>query len=130
MIIDSSVIVAIVKDEPEAPTFEQIMQDTDQALRISAANWFEASIVADGMRIAELSLRFDRMVERANLEIVAVTPEQALIARNAYRAYGKGSGHKAQLNYGDCFAYALAAQTGEPLLFKGNDFSETDIAAA
>ena len=130
MIIDSSVIVAIVKDEPEAPTFEQIMQDTDQALRISAANWFEASIVADGMRIAELSLRFDRIVERANLEIVAVTPEHMLIARDAYRAYGKGSGHKAQLNFGDCFAYALAAQTGEPLLFKGNDFSETDIAAA
>ena len=130
MIIDSSVIVAIVKDEPEAPTFEQIMQDTDQALRISAANWFEASIVADGMRIAELSLRFDRIVERANLEIVAVTPEHMRIARDAYRAYGKGSGHKAQLNFGDCFAYALAAQTGEPLLFKGNDFSETDIAAA
>ena len=130
MIIDSSVIVAIVKDEPEAPTFEQIMQDTDQALRISAANWFEASIVADGMRVAELSLRFDRIVERANLEIVAVTPEHMLIARDAYRAYGKGSGHKAQLNFGDCFAYALAAQTGEPLLFKGNDFSETDIAAA
>ena len=130
MIIDSSVIVAIVKDEPEAPTFEQIMQDTDQALRISAANWFEASIVADGMRIAELSLRFDRIVERANLEIVAVTPEHMLIARDAHRAYGKGSGHKAQLNFGDCFAYALAAQTGEPLLFKGNDFSETDIAAA
>ena len=130
MIIDSSVIVAIVKDEPEAPTFEQIMQDTDQALRISAANWFEASIVADGMRVAELSLRFDRIVERANLEIVAVTPEHMLIARDAYRAYGKGSGHKAQLNFGDCFAYALAAQTGEPLLFKGNDVSETDIAAA
>ena len=130
MIIDSSVIVAIVKDEPEAPTFEQIMQDTDQALRISAANWFEASIFVDGMRIAELSLRFDRIVERANLEIVSVTPEHMLIARDAYRAYGKGSGHKAQLNFGDCFAYALAAQTGEPLLFKGNDFSETDIAAA
>ena len=130
MIIDSSVIVAIVKDEPEAPAFEQIMQNTDQALRISAANWLEAAVVADAMRIAELSLRFDRIVERANLEIVAVTPEHAHIARDAYRAYGKGSGHKAQLNYGDCFAYALAVQTGEPLLFKGDDFSETDVTLA
>ena len=130
MIIDSSVLVAIVKDEPEAPAFEQIMQDTDQALRISAANWLEAAIVADGMRITELSLRFDRIVERTNLEIMAVTPEHTMIARDAYRAYGKGSGHKAQLNYGDCFAYALAVQTGEPLLFKGNDFAQTDVTAA
>lgn len=130
MILDSSVVVAIVKNEPEAPALEKAMQNSDSALRISAANYFEAAIVADGMRNAELSLRFDRIIERANLEIVAVTPEHALIARDAYRAYGKGSGHKAQLNFGDCFAYALAAQTGEPLLFKGNDFSETDIAAA
>lgn len=130
MIIDSSVIVALLKNEPEAPSFEQQMQDTEETLRISAANWFEASIVADSMRYPELSLRFDRILERANLEIVAVTPEHANIARDAYRAYGKGSGHKAQLNFGDCFAYALAAQTGEPLLFKGNDFSETDITTA
>jgi ribonuclease VapC len=130
VIIDSSILVAIVKDEPEAPVFEQIMQNSDQALRMSAANWFEAAIVADGMRIAELSLRFDRIVERASLEIVAVTPEHATIARDAYRAFGKGSGHKAQLNYGDCFAYALAVQTGEPLLFKGNDFNHTDVAVA
>ncbi len=130
MIIDSSVIVAIVKNEPEAPALERIMQDTDQALRISAANWLEAAIVADGMRIAELSLRFDRIVARTNLEIVAATPEHAIIARQAYRAYGKGSGHKAQLNFGDCFAYALAAHSGEPLLFKGSDFRHTDIAAA
>ena len=130
MIIDSSVIIAIVKNEPEAPALEQAMQDATGALVMSAANWLEASIVADGMLSPELSLRFDRLIERAGIEIVAFTPDQALIARNAYRAYGKGSGHKAQLNYGDCFAYALATQTGEPLLFKGDDFSQTDIAAA
>lgn len=130
MIVDSSVIVAILKNEDEAPHLETKMQDTEQPLRISAANWLEASIVADGMHCAELSLRFDRIIERAGLEIVTVTAEQASIARDAYRAYGKGSGHNAQLNFGDCFAYALAATTGEPLLFKGNDFSETDIQVA
>ena len=72
----------------------------------------------------------DNVAERLGLQIISVTFEHAEIARKAYRAFGRGSEHKAKLNYGDCFAYALAVQTGEPLLFKGNDFSETDVASA
>jgi ribonuclease VapC len=130
MIIDTSVIVAIAKNEPEALIFADKLEDSESPLRISAASWLEAAIVLDSLNEPEASLRFDRLIDRIGIEISAVTAEQVVIARQAYRAYGKGSGHKAQLNFGDCFAYALAAHSGEPLLFKGNDFSHTDFAPA
>jgi ribonuclease VapC len=130
MIIDTSVIVAIAKNEPEALIFADKLEGSESPLRISAANWLEAAIVLDSLNEPEASLRFDRLIDRAGIDISAVTAEQVVIARQAYRAYGKGSGHKAQLNFGDCFAYALAAHSGEPLLFKGNDFSHTDVAPA
>ena len=93
----------------------------------SAANFLETAIVIDGSRDAIASRRLDEVVAKANLTIEAVTSEQAHVARAAYRDFGKGSGHPAQLNFGDCFAYALAKATGEPLLFKGDDFGFTDI---
>lgn len=130
MIIDTSVIVAIAKNEPEAAIFASKLEDSETPLRMSAANWFEAAIALDSLDEPEASLRFDRLIDRVGIEISSVTTEHVFIARKAYRAYGKGTGSKAQLNFGDCFAYALAAQSGEPLLFKGNDFSQTDIAAA
>ena len=95
-----------------------------------AANWLEAAIVIDGARSPIASRRFDEAVAAAGIVVEPVTREQAEIARAAYRDFGKGSGHPAGLNFGDCFAYALAKATREPLLFKGDDFSKTDVAAA
>jgi ribonuclease VapC len=98
--------------------------------RISAANWLEAAAVIDGSRDPVASRRFDELVDVARIAVVPVTETQARIARAAYRDFGKGSGHPAGLNFGDCFAYALAKDTGEPLLFKGRDFVHTDVVPA
>jgi ribonuclease VapC len=98
--------------------------------RISAANFVEAALVIDGSRDPIASRRFDEFFREANISIEPVTPEQARLAREAYRDFGKGSGHPAKLNLGDCFAYALAKATGEPLLFKGDDFVHTDVGSA
>jgi ribonuclease VapC len=87
--------------------------------RISAANWLEAAAVIDGSRDPVASRRFDELVDVARIAIMPVTEAQARIARAAYRDFGKGSGHPAGLNFGACFAYALAKDTGEPLLFRG-----------
>ncbi len=100
------------------------------ARRISAANYLETAVVIDASRDPIASRRFDELVDVAELRVEPVTHDQARIARDAYRDFGKGSGHKAGLNFGDCFAYALAKSTGEALLFKGNDFSHTDITPA
>ncbi len=101
--------------------------DADRAV-ISAANYLEAAIVIDGERNSRASANFDALFARYAVEIVPVTPSQARLARQAYRDFGKGSGHPAKLNFGDCFAYALALESGEPLLYKGNDFAEAGVA--
>ncbi len=98
--------------------------------RISAANFLEAAIIIDGSRDPIASRRFDEFVREARLLIEPVTEAQARIAREAYRDFGRGSGHPAKLNFGDCFAYALAKDKGEPLLYKGDDFKHTDLLAA
>jgi len=105
------------------------MQAAD-VLRISAGTYFEASIVTDGYRNPRLSARFDEILERTKMVIEPVTVEQAKIARQAYRDYGRGSGHRANLNFGDCFTYALAREKREPVLWKGDDFGHTDLRAA
>ncbi len=128
MIVDSSAIIAILKDEPEAEGLLDALEESE-ACRISAANFFEAAIVMDSARNPIASRDFDNFVERAGIVIEPVTPEQARVAREAYRDFGKGQ-HKAGLNFGDCFAYALAKTTGEALLFKGNDFTHTDVMPA
>ena len=97
--------------------------------RISAANYLETAVFIDGSRDPVASRRFDEFVSTAELCVEPVTYEQALIAREAYRDFGKGR-HRAGLNFGDCFAYALAKDTREPLLFKGNDFAHTDVVPA
>ena len=127
MIVDSSVIVAIIRGEPEAPHFAAALESSGAALRMSAANFFEASIVIDGSRDPVLSRRLDEVIFHAAIAIEPVTERQARIAREAYRDFGKGSGHAAGLNIGDCFAYALAKDLDEPLLFKGRGFAETDM---
>jgi ribonuclease VapC len=129
LIIDTSALIAILRAEDDASDMAHAIE---RALvrRISAANYLETAVVIDGSRDPIASRRFDELVDTAELRIEPVTHDQARIARDAYRDFGKGSGHKAGLNFGDCFAYALAKSTGEPLLFKGNDFSHTDITAA
>jgi ribonuclease VapC len=98
--------------------------------RMSAANYLEAAIVVDANRNPLLSRRLDDLIAQTEIQAEPVTLEQAEIARAAYRDFGRGSGHPAGLNFGDCFAYALAKSTREPLLFKGDDFSHTDVAIA
>ncbi len=129
MIVDSSALIAILRDEPDADTYAQAL-DGRRPARISAANYVEAAIVADAARDPVVSRRFDELVRVADLVVEPVTAEQAGIARAAYRDFGRGSGHAAKLNFGDCFAYALALDTGEPLLFKGDDFGHTGIRSA
>jgi len=129
MIIDSSALIAILRDEPEAMTCARAIEAASHR-RISAANFVESAIVIDGSRDPVASRRFDDLVKEAQLVIEPVTEAQARIAREAYRDFGRGSGHPARLNFGGCFSYALARATGEPLLFKGDDFAHTDITPA
>ena len=129
MIIDTSALIAILRAEPDAGDMAHAIARA-QHRRISAANWMETAVAIDGSRDPIASRRFDELVQIAELQVEPVTHDQARIARDAYRDFGKGSGHKAGLNFGDCFAYALAKSTGEPLLFKGNDFGHTDITPA
>jgi ribonuclease VapC len=129
VIIDSSAVLAILFAEEDAHNYARAIEAAETC-RISAANWLETAIRVDlgGAPIA--SNAFDDFVREAGVIVEAVTAGQAQVARRAYSAYGKGTGHPAGLNFGDCFAYALAKETREPLLFKGKDFSRTDIEAA
>jgi ribonuclease VapC len=129
MIVDMSALIAIIKMEPEAASFANAMEKAG-TLRISAATLLEAFIVVDGYRIPKLSARLDEIVDYPKIVIEPVTVEQAKIARQAYRDYGKGSGHRANLNFGDCFTYALAREKREPVLWKGDDFVHTDLRPA
>lgn len=129
MIVDSSALIAILRDEPEAGACAGAIERA-AIRRISAANLLEAAVVIDGSRDPIASRRFDQLVAVAGLQIEPVTEAQVVLARAAYRDFGKGSGHPAGLNFGDCFAYALAMDKAEPLLFKGDDFSHTDVESA
>ena len=129
MIVDSSALIAILKLEPEAAAIAATMEAAD-VLRISAGTYLEASIVMDRNRNPILSARLDEIFALAKVVIEPVTPEQARVARQAYRDYGRGSGHPANLNFGDCFSYALARVKREPILFKGDDFIHTDLRSA
>jgi ribonuclease VapC len=126
MIVDTSALLAVLYQEDDAEQFVRALA-TAPTRRMSAANFLEAAINIDTYGDSEASRQLDNFIRQAGLEIVAITLEHAQIARQAYQDFGKGR-HKAGLNFGDCFAYALARATGEPLLFKGNDFAQTDIA--
>lgn len=129
MIVDTSALIAILRREPDARSFTDAI-DAASTRRISAGTYVEAAVVVDSNRDPVLSRRFDELIDSAQIVIEPVTEAQAHIARDAYRDFGKGSGHPAALNLGDCFAYALAKERREPLLFKGNDFSRTDVVLA
>ena len=126
MIIDSSALLAILLNEPEKESFLAAIQK-DPYVKMSVANYLESAIRIDSFRDPILSRLFDELIEEMGIELKEVTPDQAQIARQAFKDFGKGSGHSASLNFGDCFAYALTKATKEKLLFKGNDFPETDI---
>jgi len=128
MVIDTSAIVAIAQNEPEAPFFERMIAE-DPIRLVSAATVVEAAMVLETRFGEQGGVEFDLWLAKANIEIIPVNAEHTDQARRAWRRYGKGR-HPAGLNYGDCFSYALAKLTNEPLLFKGNDFSRTDIQAA
>jgi len=129
MILDTSALIAILRFETEAPEFARIIERAAQP-RISAVSYVEAGAVIDASKDPVASRRFDELIEEAQVAIEPVDEAQARIARQAYRDFGKASGHPANLNFGDCFSYALAKSKGESLLFKGQDFSRTDVKPA
>ena len=129
MIVDTSALIAILRDERDAMAFAKAIADAP-IRRISAASYVETAAVIDASRDPIASRQFDDLLREARLVIEPVTEAQARIAREAYRDFGRGSGHPANLNFGDCFAYALAKARNEPLLFKGDDFAHTDLTPA
>jgi ribonuclease VapC len=129
MIVDTSALIAISRQEPDARALADAIDGAEQA-RISAGTLFEAFIVVDRAEDRTIPRRFDTLCRRIALDIVPFDEAQARIAREAYRDFGRGSGHPARLNFGDCFAYALAKAKDEPLLYKGTDFGLTDVRSA
>ncbi len=129
MIVDSSALVAILKKESNWLDLLKILDSADR-VRLSAASYLETSIVLDTEHDPILSAGLDDLIAEAHIVIEPVTAEQARITRAAYRDYGRGSGHRANLNFGDCFSYALARVQREPILFKGDDFIHTDLRPA
>jgi len=127
VIVDTSVIIAILRDEPDAAEIREALT-RPQIRRISAVSYVEAGVVVDSNRNPVLSRRFDDLLRDVQIAVEPVTLNQAQLAREAYRDFGKGR-HRAGLNLGDCFAYALAKEKGEALLFKGDDFCHTDVEA-
>jgi ribonuclease VapC len=128
MVVDTSAIITILLDEPERAAFAEALE-TSGTRRISTVSLVETSIVIEARFGAAGIRELDQLLKEANVETVAFDQEQALLAREAYRLFGKVR-HPAALNFGDCCSYALASTLGEPMLYKGDDFSQTDIASA
>lgn len=129
MIVDTSALMCMILGEPEREQFADVLRAA-RSCRMSTANYLETGIVVDRRGHPGLSRLVETMIHRLKIELVPVLSAHARIARQAYRDYGKGSGHPARLNFGDCFAYALAVDADEPLLYKGDDFVHTDVRAA
>ena len=129
MVVDTSALLSILEEEPDAAIYARAIAEADPPL-ISAASLSEAGIVILNRRGPKALKNVDRLIQEAGFQVESVTVQQARLALDAYAAYGKGRKSKAGLNYGDCFSYALAKVTGLPLLFKGKDFSETDLPSA
>jgi ribonuclease VapC len=125
MVIDSSALIAILQLEPDAEHFVRMI-NRDPVRLMSTATLLETSIVLDVRRADQALIELDRFIERSDIILEPVTTDQAKLARVAFRRYGRGN-HPARLNFGDCFVYALASASNEPVLFKGTDFNQTDI---
>ena len=128
MIVDTSAVLAVLFDEPDAERFTRAIAEAPHC-RMSTANFLEAALAVEGRAGLVGGQELDLFVERAAIELVPVSIEHAQAARRAWRSFGKGN-HSEGLNFGDCFAYALAEVTGEPLLYKGEDFALTDVESA
>jgi ribonuclease VapC len=128
MVIDTSAILAILFDEPESPSISLAIEE-DPIRFISSGTYLETSIVIEARFGEQGGRELDLLMHAAKVEVISVDQEQAEVAREGYRRFGKGR-HPAGLDFGDCFAYALSRCTGEKLLFKGDDFSRTDVEAA
>jgi ribonuclease VapC len=129
MIVDTSAIVAMLQLEPEATAMLKLLSECHDT-RMSAGNYLECGIVIDKAKDAQASANLDALIRDLKIEIVPVTASQAKLARQAYRDFGKGSGHPAKLNFGDCFAYALAMERDDALLYKGDDFAHAGLGRA
>ena len=129
MIVDTSALVAILRSEPGSDRYVEALA-TAVAPCVSAATYVETAVVVDANRDPVLSARFDELLAVSRVAVEPVTQRQAEIARQAYREFGKGSGHPAGLNFGDCFTYALAHAMRDAVLYKGDDFAQTDVASA
>jgi ribonuclease VapC len=129
VVLDTSAIIAVLRDEPEAPALARAMASA-VSLHLSTASYVETGAVIDGSRDPVATRRLDELLDVLGVVLEPVTQEQARVARAAYRDFGRGSGHRANLNSGDAFAYALAKTLDEPLLFKGDDFGHTDVEVA
>jgi ribonuclease VapC len=130
MIVDTSALIAILKSEEDYHVYKNALVNNSGIL-MSAASYLECAIINDASkRHGAQSDLLDDLINTSGITIAPVTEAQARIARVAYQKYGRGSRHKAQLNFSDCFAYALAKDTGNALLFKGDNFDQTDIAVA
>ena len=130
MIVDTSAIIAVLKEDSDGPRFLHALTISTEPKRMSAANYLEAGIVVDANRNPLLSRRLDELIVQTEIVVEPVTREQAEIARAAYRDFGKGSGHPAGLNFGDCFSYEVAKEHSCPLLYVGDDFVHTDVVSA
>jgi ribonuclease VapC len=128
MVLDSSAVIAILFDEPERSAFTHAIERDPRRL-ISAGNLLECALLTEARRGEAAGRELDLLLHRADVHTVPVDADQVELARSAWRRFGKGR-HPAALNFGDCFAYALSATTAEPLLFKGEDFTRTDVAVA
>jgi ribonuclease VapC len=129
VVIDASVLVAIFKGEADTSRLTECTYSYEKRV-MSAATWLESAMVCEGAVDAGGQARFERIVASLGIEVVPFTPEQARLALEAFKRFGKGRGAKASLNFGDCFVYALAKELEAPLLFNGDDFAQTDIASA
>ncbi|MBR0654892.1 type II toxin-antitoxin system VapC family toxin [Plastoroseomonas arctica] len=128
MIVDTSAILAILREEPEAEAFSSALLAAPQ-VAMSAATLVEVTLVTEGRAVPGIRSRVDRLLAQSGIDIIPFTAEHAALAAEGWRRFGKGR-HPAGLNLGDCFAYALAQSRNEPLLFKGADFPQTDVKAA
>jgi ribonuclease VapC len=128
VIVDTSALIAVIFEESDVDEYIDALGEAPTS--ISAATLLEVSIVVDASGRADMARRLEDLLDAIDVKVEPVTAEHAQIGRRAYRDYGRGSGHAARLNFGDCFAYALAKASGEPLLFKGSDFAQTDVRSA
>jgi len=129
VIVDSSALIAILAGEPDAEELNDVLSGAVRPA-LSVANYLEAAVVLDRHPARRAGEKLDRYLVTGQVELADVTKSQARIARAAYRNFGRGTGHPAGLNFGDCFAYALAIDRDEPLLYNGNDFKHTDVRSA